>query len=129
MSQENVEIVRRFTWALENDRDVFLETLHPDIEWRPFEEANTPSHGHAGALQIRDRWLTAWEEHRIELGEFHHDGDDVVSSVHITARGRGSGVEVDVYVHGHFKIRDGKIVYFYEHEDKAEALAAAGLSE
>jgi hypothetical protein len=29
----------------------------------------------------------------------------------------------------HFKLRDDKVVYIYDHADKAEALEAAGLSE
>jgi hypothetical protein len=28
-----------------------------------------------------------------------------------------------------FKVRDGKVAYIYEHEDRAAALEAAGLSE
>jgi ketosteroid isomerase-like protein len=55
-------------------------------------------------------------------------GEDVVASVHAMGRGRVSGVEVDVRLHLHFKLRDGKVVYIFEHEDKAAALRAAGLS-
>jgi len=40
-----------------------------------------------------------------------------------------SGVEVDLRVYQHFKLRDGKIVYCYEYADRSEALEAAGLSE
>jgi ketosteroid isomerase-like protein len=47
--------------------------------------------------------------------------------VHLTGRGKTSGAKVDVRVHFHLKVRDGKIVYVYEHLDKAEALEAAGL--
>jgi ketosteroid isomerase-like protein len=42
-------------------------------------------------------------------------------------RGRVSGVEVDVHLHMHFKVRDGKIIYVFEYEDQAAALKAAGL--
>ncbi len=129
MSQENIDLVRRWVWAFENDRDAFRDTLHPEIEWRPFEESHTPSHGHEGALRIRDEWLATWDEHRIELEEVVDKGDSVVASLHVTARGGASGVEVDVRLYGHFKVRDGRVVYLYEHEDKAEALEAAGQRE
>ena len=56
-------------------------------------------------------------------------GDDVVVRVHIKARGRGSGDEADVRFFAQFKVRDGKVVYIYDHEDRAAALEAAGLRE
>ena len=54
-------------------------------------------------------------------------GESVVASIHVTARGKTSGVEVDTRLHLHFKVRDDKIVYLFEHADRAAALEAAGL--
>jgi ketosteroid isomerase-like protein len=133
MSQENVdvrnEVVGRFLWAFENDTDAFRDTLHSEIEWSPFEESHTPSYGVEGAMRIRNQWLDTWDEHRIDLEEVIEEGDNVVALIHITARGKASGVEVDVRLHGHFKVRDDKVVYLFEHEDRAAALEAAGLRE
>jgi ketosteroid isomerase-like protein len=129
MSQENVAIVRRWLWAFENDEDVFRETTHPDIEWAPFEDNHTVSNGLAGAMRIRAGWLDAWAEHHVEIEELIDGGDDVVGSAHMTARGRRSGVEVDVRLHGHFRVREGKVAYVFEHEDRAAALQAAGLAD
>jgi ketosteroid isomerase-like protein len=61
--------------------------------------------------------------------EVIEDGDAVVAGVHIKARGQASGVEADVRFFAQFKVRDGKVVYIYDHEDRAAALEAAGLSE
>ena len=59
-----------------------------------------------------------------------NDGvDSVVACLHLTGRGKMSGVEVDLRVYMHYKLRDGKIVYVFEYEDRGEALEAAGLSE
>ena len=55
--------------------------------------------------------------------------DSVVACLHLTGRGKMSGVEVDLRVYMHYKLRDGKIVYLYEYADRDEALEAAGLSE
>jgi hypothetical protein len=44
-------------------------------------------------------------------------------------RGRGSGVEVDVRLYFHFKVRDDKVVYIFEHRERASALEAMGLRE
>jgi hypothetical protein len=42
---------------------------------------------------------------------------------------QGSGVEADVRFFAQFKVREGKVVYIYDHDDRAEALQAAGLRE
>ena len=121
--------MRRWLDAFEHDRDAFRELLDPEIEWAPFEETHTPSYGIEGAMRIRDQWFDTWREHTMDLEEVIEGGDDVVVSVHMTARGRASGVEVDVRLHDHFRVRDGRIVYVFEHEDRREALEAAGLEE
>jgi ketosteroid isomerase-like protein len=130
MSQKNVETVRRWLWAFDNDADTFRQLTHPEIEWMPFEDNHTPSNGVDGAMRIRNGWFDAWDEHRLEIEEtFDGGGDDVVATVHLIGRGRVSGVEVDVLLYGHFKVGDGKVAYLYEHEDRGDALEAVGLSE
>jgi ketosteroid isomerase-like protein len=133
MSQENVEVrneaVRRLLSAFEGEDDAFRDSLHPEIEWYPIEENRTPTHGIEAALWNRNQWLDTWDEHQLDVEEVIEDGDDVVAGVHITARGRGSGIEADVRFYAQIKVRDGKVAYIYDHEDRAEALEAAGLSE
>ena len=128
MTQGNVEVVNRWMESFVDDADVFRDTLHPDIEWFPFEDNHTPAYGIEGAMQIRNRWLDAWEEMQGDLEQIVENGDSVVASNHVTGRGKGSGVEVDVRLHMHFKIRDEKIAYIFEHTERAAALEAAGLS-
>src|SRR3954454_23057854 len=59
MSQENVEVVKAWLLAFEEDRDAFSALTHPAIEWMPFEDTHTPTRGVDGALRIRDGWLDA----------------------------------------------------------------------
>src|SRR4051794_9117799 len=129
MSQENVELVQKWLESFTEDRDAFRDTIHPEIEWLPFEDNHTPSYGVEGAMRIRDAWLDAWDEVRAGLEQIADEGDSVVASVHVTGRGKGSGVEVGVRLHMLFKVRDDKIVYLYEHTDRNEALLALGMSE
>jgi ketosteroid isomerase-like protein len=129
MSQESVEIVRRWLRAFEDDEEVFRELTHPEIEWAPFEDNHTISYGLAGAMRIRTAWLDAWAEHRLEIEEMQDAGDDVVATVHLIGRGKGSGAEVEVRLYGQVKVRDGRVVYLFEHEDRSAALEAAGLAE
>ena len=56
-------------------------------------------------------------------------GDSVVASLHITARGKASGVKTGVRFYPHAKIRDHRIVYIFDHTDRAAALKAARLAE
>jgi ketosteroid isomerase-like protein len=130
---ENVEVenvvVRRCIWAFENDTDAFRDTLHPDIEWFPIEEDRTPSYGIEAALRNRSQWFETWGEHRLDLEEVIEGGDSVVLTIHITARGKTSGVEVDIRFYAHFRVQDDKVIYIFDHEDRAAALKAAGLSD
>src|SRR4051812_27588335 len=130
MSQEHVEVenavVRRLFWAFENDTAAFMDTLHPEIEWFPIEENRGRLYGIEAALRNRNEWLDTWGEHRFDLEEVAEEGQSVVVLVHITARGRTSGAVVDIRFYAHFKLRDDKVVYIYDHADRAAALEAAG---
>jgi hypothetical protein len=128
VSEENVEIERRSVWAFENDTDTFGELLHPGIAWMPFEDNNTPSYGRDGAMLIRNGWLDAWDGHGVAVHEIlDGGGEDVFVAATLFGRGKTSGVAVDVHLYGHFMARDGKVVYFYEYQNRAEALKAVGL--
>ena len=131
MSQQNVQVenavVRRWFWAFENDTDTFRDSLHPDFEWFPIEEDRTPSYGVEAAVANRNEWLDTWDEHRFELEQLFEEGDSVVVSVHITARGKGSGVEVDIRFYAHFKLREDRVAYIFDYEDRAAALAATSV--
>ncbi len=131
MPREGVEIenrvVRRWVAAFETDTDAFRETLHPYIEWSPIEENRVPLHGVEAAMRNRNDWLDTWDEHRFDLEEVIQEGDRVVLLVHITARGKSSGLEVDVRFYAQFEVRDGKVAYIYDHNEREAALEAAGL--
>jgi ketosteroid isomerase-like protein len=128
VTQENIEIAQRWLESFDGDSEIFRDTLHPDIEWRPFEDNHTPSYGIEGAMRIRNGWLDAWEEMQVDLEQVLDSDVCVVASVHVTGWGKSSGVEVDVRLHLLFKLRDQKITYIFEHTERAAALEAAGLS-
>ena len=129
MSQENVEIVRRSIEAFQHDEEAWLSTSDPAFEWHPIEEGHIPSRGHEAAIGVRRRWLESWESFQIDVEEMRDGTDSVVACLHLTGRGKASGVQVDLRIYIHFKLRDGKIVYVYEYADRSEALEAAGLRE
>jgi ketosteroid isomerase-like protein len=129
MSQENAEIVRRSLEAFEDDEETWFQTLDPDLVWYPIEDGHVPSRGIDGAKGVRQRWLDTWEGHSIVVEDLRDAGENVVATIHVSGRGKGSGVEVNLEVCLHLKLRDGRIFYLFEYPDRASALEAAGLRE
>jgi SnoaL-like domain len=123
------EAVRRFLAAFEDSDEAFRQTLDPEMEWCPIDENRVPLHGVEAALRNRNAWLDTWDDHRLDVDEVVEQGDDVVVLIHITARGRGSGVTTDVRFYAQVKVHEGKVAYIYDHEDRATALEAAGLAD
>jgi ketosteroid isomerase-like protein len=134
VSEENVEIVRRAYVALsQGEEDTLREMAAPefvvDFSRRLVEPAVLRGRDEALAAlgQIREPWddWPVWEPQ-----ELIEAGDKVLAFIRTTARGKGSGVEVEAHVWNLWTIRDGKLVDLtYFGDDRAAALEAAGLSE
>ena len=122
MSQENVEIVRRF---LHLEVDEALAYADPDIVWNPAEESAAQGHDAVRASLVR--WKGEWDDYKLLPEEFEEIGDRVVAAVRVRGRGRGSGVEVDARFYDLYTIREGKIVRMDQFTQRSEALEAAGV--
>jgi ketosteroid isomerase-like protein len=125
MSQENVEIVRRF--LVVDDLDEALRYADPGIVWNPVEELS--AQGHDAVRASTARWKSEWDDYELIPEEFADMGDRVVVTVRFRARGRGSGIEVDARLYDVFTLRGGKIVRMDQFAEQSEALEAVGLSE
>ena len=134
MSEENVEIVRRVYVALSRgDKDTVREMAAPelvvDFSRRLVEPGVLRGRDEAVAAlgQIREPWddWPVWEPQ-----ELIDTGDKVLAFIRTSARGKGSGVEVEAYVWNLWTFRDGKLAELtYFGDDRAAALEASGLSE
>jgi ketosteroid isomerase-like protein len=124
MSQENVEIVRRF---LAVDVDEALTYADPGIVWNPIEES--PTQGHDAVRASLARWKGEWDDYKLVPEEFVERGDRVVVTVRVRGRGRGSGVEIAARFYDVYMLRDAKIVRMDQFSERSEALAAVGRSE
>jgi ketosteroid isomerase-like protein len=124
MSQENVEVVRRFLFL---EVDEALEYADPDIVWNPTEEAAAEGHDAVRASLVR--WKGEWDDYELLAEEFEPMGDRVVVAVRMRARGRASGIPVDARFYDVYTLREGKIVRMDQFTRRSEALEAAGLRE
>jgi ketosteroid isomerase-like protein len=125
MSQENVEIVRRF--LVVDDLDEALKYADPAIVWNPVEESW--AQGHDAVRASTARWKGEWDDYELIPEEFADVNDRVVVTVRFRARGRGSGVQVDARLYDVFTLRDGKIVRMDQFAERSEALEAVGFRE
>ena len=124
MSEENVEIVRRF---LAVEIDEALTYADPRIVWNPVEESSAQGHEAVRASLVR--WKGEWDNYELIPEEFTDTGDRVIVTVRLRGRGRVSGIEVDARFYDVFTLRDRKIVRMDQFTEPSEALEAAGLRE
>jgi ketosteroid isomerase-like protein len=131
MSQENVEVVQRALAALDRrDVEAYLEVASPQIELiTPASPLQGPITGHDGIREFfRELW-TYSEASGFEIEEVKPVGERVLAFFSLTATGRKSEVQTSVRVAGVYDLEAGKIRRAHIFADRAEALAAVGLSE
>jgi ketosteroid isomerase-like protein len=133
MSQENVDVVRGI-WEADRrgDTAAVYAAYAPNIEWE--DHAGLwgdwgVARGPDGIRQAWRRWYEAFAEVHIELGEVTAGGDVVVATYHLRARGRSSGVDVELTVTLVWTLEAGKVVRVRAYTSRDEALEAAGLTE
>jgi ketosteroid isomerase-like protein len=150
MSQENVEIVRRFFEAAGRSIEGWdrsrsfaeavrtgdvppatadaLRYLSPQMEWRPIFSSET----YRGLVEIARGWddlLEASADYSVKLLDATSlDQDRVFITFGPAFEGRSSGIHVQASVYGVVSLRDRLIVAIDEFTDRREALEAAGLS-
>jgi ketosteroid isomerase-like protein len=138
MSAENVDRVRRGYEALNSgDVDGALAMFDPEVEVVLGKEAETvwgldfeeTYRGLDGFGRFLGRLSEAWEEFRWDPTGYRDAGDQVVVFIHMTARGRGSGIEVKQEMVHVCDLRDGRLIRHRTFFDRGEGLAAVGLSE
>jgi ketosteroid isomerase-like protein len=137
MSEENVEIVRRlFDAVARRDTEAALSLYHPDVEFdgrnhRWAEMIRSPGlvfRGHEGLRAWAREYYAAWEDLDDTLEEVIDAGDQVITIVTTTGRGRTSGIEVELKDNaGVWTFRDGQIVKIVWYSTLADALEAVEL--
>jgi ketosteroid isomerase-like protein len=128
MSQKNVEVVRELWDAYSRgDFDQVLALSDPYVVMVSLEEGAL--YGPDAIRKNYERWREAWEKPETVVEEVIDTGDQVVVIARFHGRGRASGVTVEQRLYEVYTLRNGKILRVDEFSERAEALAAAGLSE
>jgi len=129
LSQEDVEIVRRFVAETNEAGEAFGQKVHPDIEWHL--DSDHPDqqvlHGPANVATYFRDWFAAFDHLRVEVGDYRDHGRYVVMPFVVFGRLRGSNEEVPLAETWAFRVRDGLIVEVREYLSLAEALKDIGL--
>ena len=153
MSQENVELVRRFfeavdrlfaaywqgPWSLADSLragevppemvDV-MRYLHPNIEWKSALIGITTTRGYEATVHGVDQFLDAAQDYRVKVLEVTDLGDSQVLAVlRLAMKGKASDIPVNATIFSIVTVEDGLIIRMDEYLERAEALEAVGLSE
>ena len=132
-----MEVARRFGDALnaflrgEVSSEAWLSLWDEEAEFVPLRaqlEGESYS-GHDGLMRFVAELAEDFEEVRFEIEETRDAGGQVVGIGRFRARGRSSGVDINVPVGVIQRVRRGKIVYTRLFSEPADALEAAGLSD
>ena len=105
-------------------------TMHEEVEAHDHDILDAGEYrGHEGFRRWLEDWSSAWSEFSMDPEEFIDAGDRVVFVFRMTAKGRGSGVEVERQDAMVFEVRDGMTVRVDYYNDRQQALEAVGLAE
>src|SRR3954447_23009072 len=132
MSQDNVEIVRRFLDAYnQRDHEAMVELIDPSFEFRSrfvgIESVHRASERFPHTyFEMLDE---PYEHFQVVLDEYIDAGAAVVAVGCALWRGKASGAEGETPVVPTFWLRAGKVLRAETFADRTEALEAVGLSD
>jgi ketosteroid isomerase-like protein len=95
------------------DLDGWLDLLDPDIVIRTsgaFPDFAPEYRGLERAGKFWRQMLEPWEDFRIEVEQIEEEGDIVAAGIRFVARGRDSGVDVELRFGSGIRVRDGVAV-------------------
>jgi len=132
MSLENLEFVLD-AYARYNagERRQELWYWHDDAEYHASSE-DPDSEVHRGIDAIRkqvERWEEAYPDLEVAPLEAKENGDGVFLWVRFSGHGAGSGLPIDMELAHVLTLEEGRVRRLEEFTDRAEALAAVGLSD
>src|SRR5918995_3432175 len=135
MSQENVELVRRwYAWIAgwfdanphedwERIDEAFRNYLDEQFEARlapEYPEGEQVFRGREGVIQMLKMFRDAWAEFRFEPERFLDAGDRVVVFVRVVAKGGASGIPIELKTAHVGIVREGRLTSARFYLDRLE---------
>ena len=131
--RKNLEVAKRGVGAYQRgDIEAVLAMTAEDNEiFLPPALPNSGTFtGHEGFLTWIGQWLEAWEEFAVELEGMEPVGErHVVATMRQSARGKGSGIPVEMEIFYMWEIRGDEILAMHLYPTKEEAVGAAEQRE
>lgn len=121
MTQRNIDIVRGLYAAYSRrDMDTFMNTLHPDIEWR-FAESFIFKEPLFGREAVRGGSLrslaTEWDGFDGELDELIDGGDQIVGLGHYVGTYKATGKSIRAQFAHIWTLAGGKVTRWRQYVD------------
>ena len=131
MDQIDRERVRAGYASIDSDGVPDPALFDPDVEWHNAPElpGATVHRGIEAMMADIRAQAEAWEERHFEPVDVIETPDGAVVFLRIIARGRSSGVPVDLEVAHVLTMRNDKVVRVQAFLDREQALRAAGVEE
>ena len=113
MSQENVEIVRKYYAAASaRNWDALASVAHADIEWR--DQLHAPDvpeavRGIAEVRQVVSQWDSVYDGFAVEILEFIDADPWVICATRWHGEAKGSGMPIEVRSVYACEVKDGKV--------------------
>ncbi len=118
--------------ANRGDIDALVAVFDPEVEFHIAPGLGNAGtyHGRDGFLQGFGGWLEAWDDFTVDRADLEPVGErHIIGDVRQSARGHGSGVEVEMRLGYMWELRDGRVVRFHIVPDRDAALAAAAEAD
>lgn len=115
------------------DMDGFFELVHPEIEWHPpmYAPRPGPHHGHEEVRKGLAAYFRSFERFTPALEWVKPAAEErtYLCEVLTDTKSRESGIEAEIHVFHLITIRDDKLATLRVFMERAEALAAAGITD
>ena len=104
-----------------------LRGLDEDFEWVTTDHPDAAVyHGPEGVMEFFRDWTESWEDLELDWELEALDDERVLAISHMRARGRGSGVPVEMHFGQIWTYRDGRFTRMVMYPDAEAARRAAG---
>ena len=114
-----------------DDHDGMFAVFHPDVRF-DLTNSGIPGltgrgRGHAEMREAWVSWRSGWDSYDLRPQEYIEVGDKVLVLMHVTARSRSQGLELERRFADLLTCRDGLIVEFANFADWETARSDLGL--